>query len=268
MTTKYALLVGINYIGTSSELYGCINDIKNTEEILISKYGYKKENIVILSDEDKDVKDILPTGENIVKHLTNLISRTNTEKVSQIWFSYSGHGSHSKDILGDELDGNDEALVPLDYETNDMIYDDQIYGIIKNINSNTSMISIIDSCHSGTMFDLNYRYISGIKNVKENNNRKILSNIIMVSGCMDSQTSADAVIDNKNAGALTASILKVLYENNYTISCYKFLKFVRELMIKGNFEQIPQITSSKLINNNTMFLCNEENKIIYDYLQF
>ena len=36
--SKIALLIGINYIGTDSELSGCINDINETKDVLINKY--------------------------------------------------------------------------------------------------------------------------------------------------------------------------------------------------------------------------------------
>ena len=34
--TKIALLIGINYYGTSAELRGCINDVNNINNYLIS----------------------------------------------------------------------------------------------------------------------------------------------------------------------------------------------------------------------------------------
>ena len=35
-----ALLVGVNYVGTSNELYGCINDTKNVQDLLKTKYNF------------------------------------------------------------------------------------------------------------------------------------------------------------------------------------------------------------------------------------
>ena len=40
--SKIALLIGINYRGTKSELSGCINDINNTKDILKKVYKYQK----------------------------------------------------------------------------------------------------------------------------------------------------------------------------------------------------------------------------------
>ena len=37
---RTAFLVGINYTGTINELYGCINDTKNVEDLLKNKYNF------------------------------------------------------------------------------------------------------------------------------------------------------------------------------------------------------------------------------------
>ena len=65
---KRALLVGINYRGTKSELSGCINDVENVKKYLL-KRGYSEENIVVLTD-DTPVK---PTKSNILKCILDLI---------------------------------------------------------------------------------------------------------------------------------------------------------------------------------------------------
>lgn len=70
-------------------------------------------------------------------------------------FHYSGHGSQQRDNDGDEVDGKDETLCPLDFETNGMIVDDEINDtIVKPIPRGAKLHAIIDACHSGTMLDL------------------------------------------------------------------------------------------------------------------
>ena len=46
---KKGLLVGINYIGTDLELSGCINDVRNVNNFLLS-IGYLQKNIRRLTD--------------------------------------------------------------------------------------------------------------------------------------------------------------------------------------------------------------------------
>ena len=49
-STKAALLIGINYAGTKSELKGCINDVQTVERMLVDVYHFKPENILSLTD--------------------------------------------------------------------------------------------------------------------------------------------------------------------------------------------------------------------------
>jgi len=103
--SKKALLVGINYKGTSSELKGCITDVDNIKGYLL-KNGYSSQNITVLTDETA----IKPTRVNILKHLLELI----VSDAKTLFFHYSGHGSQTADDNGDESDGRDECLCPID----------------------------------------------------------------------------------------------------------------------------------------------------------
>lgn len=72
-------------------------------------------------------------------------------------FHYSGHGSRQRNYNGDEVDGYDETLCPLDFETQGMIVDDEINAtIVKPLPLGAKLHAIIDACHSGTVLDLPY----------------------------------------------------------------------------------------------------------------
>ena len=47
-----------------------------------------------------------------------------------IFCHYSGHGAKIKDDDGDEEDGYDETLVPLDFQQAGMIRDDDLFDLI------------------------------------------------------------------------------------------------------------------------------------------
>jgi len=50
---KKALLVGINnYPGTYCDLMGCINDVKNMQDLLTVIFGFRTEDICILTNRD------------------------------------------------------------------------------------------------------------------------------------------------------------------------------------------------------------------------
>lgn len=70
-------------------------------------------------------------------------------------FHYSGHGSRQRNYNGDEVDGYDETLCPLDFETQGMIVDDEINAtIVRPLPHGVKLHAIVDACHSGTVLDL------------------------------------------------------------------------------------------------------------------
>ena len=60
---RRALFIGINYFGTSSELRGCIADVKNVHAWLVATYAFKE--ICILTDDCQDPRG-MPTRQNII----------------------------------------------------------------------------------------------------------------------------------------------------------------------------------------------------------
>lgn len=235
--SRKALLIGINYRGTSSELNGCINDVKNMEKYLLSK-GYHNEDIIILT-EDVNLK---PNRNNILQEFLKLI----TSKARTLFFHYSGHGSYVRDEDGSETDGKDECLVPLDYMTNGMILDDELRGLLQCLGKGKEMTMVLDCCHSGTGTDLYYNlYERGgryqmIRNAKQTKTR---GQVIMISGCQDEQTSADAYISGKYQGALTNSLLYVLGRHRH-LTYDELVRKVRA-KLKGRYSQIPCLSSGR-----------------------
>lgn len=70
-------------------------------------------------------------------------------------FHFSGHGSKVPDNDMDEVDGFDQTLCPLDYETQGMIIDDEINDtIVRPLPKGAMLHAIIDACYSGTILDL------------------------------------------------------------------------------------------------------------------
>ena len=60
---------------------------------------------------------------------------------------YSGHGVQRKDKDGDEINGFDDAIVPLDYKKNGLILDDEINKIIVGpIPTGVRLHAIMDCC--------------------------------------------------------------------------------------------------------------------------
>lgn len=254
---KIALLIGINYVGTSGELRGCINDVNNTKDKLINIYGF--DSVKSLTDDSSDPK-LQPTFINIITSLYELIIQSINDPTTEVWITYSGHGSYIRDYNGDESDRKDETIIPVDYKTYGMITDDLLHYILGLFPESTTRIVIMDCCHSGTILDLPYRYVSGDKIVKENHSSKIKGNIIVISGCQDDQTSADVVdlTTNIGGGAMTMTLLDVLETYNYTIDCWSLLKKMRVSLQKKGYTQIPQLSTSVKLVDGTLFSLSHE----------
>jgi hypothetical protein len=46
--SKYAVLIGINYVGQQGQLSGCHNDVENIRDYLVQRQGFREGNIHIL----------------------------------------------------------------------------------------------------------------------------------------------------------------------------------------------------------------------------
>jgi hypothetical protein len=237
---KVAVLIGINYIGQDGELNGCINDIHNVKNVLITKYGYLEENIRVLTDLSES-NEMKPTKQNILNELNNLVLNT---QMSECWVHYSGHGTYISDRSRDESDRRDECLCPLDYSSAGLIVDDDLCKIFQKMKLNVKCTVFFDACHSGTALDLPFLY-NTLHNVYTTQNRNVFNaNIVFISGCLDNQTSADAYISNQSQGAMTASLLTTLEQFNYTISISNLVKNMRVYLKNNYFTQVPQLCLS------------------------
>jgi hypothetical protein len=230
---KKALLIGINYTGTSNELFGCINDVTNIKE-RISTQGFN--NITVLTD----LTTKKATRNNILEEFKNLL--INSKEGDLLFLLYSGHGLYTLDKNGDEKTGYDQLIVPCDFNG---IVDDELKLMIQtNLKPNVTLFAMFDSCFSGSVLDLKYQYMDSTNYDKYTENDKQLEtkgDVFMISGCSDYQTSADAFINNKATGAMTWSLLEAL---KLTPNCNwrELVIKMRDLLKTSQYEQIPQFS--------------------------
>ncbi|KAG2184262.1 hypothetical protein INT44_009277 [Umbelopsis vinacea] len=157
---KRALLVGINYFNSPNELKGCINDVHNVKSFLISMYGFRQEDMVVLTDDQRDPK-FVPTKQNIISGMQWLVHDARPN--DSFFYHYSGHGGRVRDVDGDEDDGYDETIYPVDHKMypNDsgQLTDDIMHDImVRPLPPGCRLTAVFDSCHSGTALDLPYVY--------------------------------------------------------------------------------------------------------------
>ncbi|KAK1658864.1 caspase domain-containing protein [Colletotrichum godetiae] len=153
---RKALLIGINYFGQRGQLRGCINDVKNMSAYLVDRFGYKREDMVILTDDQQNPMS-QPTKQNLLRAMHWLVKDARPN--DSLFFHYSGHGGQTKDLDGDEPDGYDEVIYPVDFRQTGHITDDEMHRImVQPLQAGVRLTAIFDSCHSGTALDLPYIY--------------------------------------------------------------------------------------------------------------
>ncbi|OBZ91369.1 Metacaspase-1B [Choanephora cucurbitarum] len=297
---KRALLIGINYFGSQNQLNGCINDVHNMKAFLTEGHGFREEDMVILTDDQEDPK-FIPTKQNILSAMQWLVSDARED--DSFFFHFSGHGGRVEDLDGDEDDGYDETIYPVDHEQYEgesgQIVDDQMHEImVRPLPRGARLTCIFDSCHSGTALDLPYVYStqgvikeesifkdagSGLLSAglayatgnksgalssliglgKSLMNKKSVdervkqfksseADVIMFSGCKDSQTSADTVENGASTGAMSHAFTTVMRQNGQ-LSYLQLLNGVRDIL-RSKYSQRPQLSSSHPIDVNLLFI--------------
>ncbi|HOV84896.1 MAG TPA: caspase family protein [Syntrophobacteraceae bacterium] len=249
---KKALLVGINdYPGKQNDLMGCVNDVHNMQDLLVSLFGFPPENITIMTDRDA-------TTENILEALDLLVS--SAKPADQIVFHFSGHGSQVSDKDGDEPDRCDEIICPYDLDwQSKVIRDDDLSRIFKSIKPGVHAEVFLDCCHSGTGLrgaggkSANYmrrRFLSppdellpqsqepGVMCLKAIRPAKIK---VLWAACRSDQYAADALLDGRYGGAFTSYLCNCIRQAKGNINRNEVLKLIRKGIRKGGFIQVPQL---------------------------
>lgn len=147
MSTRKALLVGVDDYAPSGaggpDLGGCVNDTRDMASTL-STLGIVAANPVNM----RILTNSRATRAAIMAGLKWLIS--GSKKGDTLIFYYSGHGSHTADLTGDEIDRRDETICPHDFSTAGMIADDDLAKAFSTLAAGANLEVIFDSCHSGT----------------------------------------------------------------------------------------------------------------------
>ncbi|KAG7028729.1 Metacaspase-1, partial [Cucurbita argyrosperma subsp. argyrosperma] len=216
---KRAVICGISYRYSRHELKGCLNDAKCMRYLLINKFRFPEDSILMLTEEETDPYRI-PYKNNIRMALYWLVQ--GCQPGDSLVFHYSGHGSRQRNYNGDEVDGYDETLCPLDFETQGMIIDDEINtAIVRPLPQGVKLHAFIDACHSGTVLDLSFlcrMSRSGQYKWEDHRPRSGVwkgtsgGEVISFSGCDDNQTSADTSALSKitSTGAMTFCFIQAI----------------------------------------------------------
>lgn len=160
-TNFYGVIIGINDYNDPSirNLDWCINDADCILSALLEN-GWKEDEITVLRNGEALKNTIINT-------LRLIVERACAD--DYIFIYYSGHGTYIADTSGDEDDGNDETLIPVDavFEaTGTYLTDDELGEIFSECKTEKG-IFIFDACNSGGLINkglvyndkINVRYI-------------------------------------------------------------------------------------------------------------
>lgn len=255
---KFAFVIGINYnfIHESKRLAGCIHDAMRIKNMLVNSLGFSSDHVYILTDENENVTTHCEI-KKILESLKNKSLRTSDE----LWIYYSGHGNSVIDKNDDENDGKDSVILPSDYMENGYISDDDLHEWLRDIQC--KIVMIFDSCHSGTIADLpwkfTYREPNDVLIERERDIEMKNKHIFTLSGSTDAQKSWE--IYNKSIkqsyGEFTNTFLHVLENNHYNISIMKLYEQISRLFLTKQFGeqqviQTPLLCSSSRIPDLTI----------------
>ena len=263
---KRAVLIGINkYQVPGADLQGCVNDVKNLKGALTTYYGFADKDIATLTDAQATKKGM----ERAIKKLI-----TKAKKGDVLLLHYSGHGSNVPDDNGDEADHRDEILCPTDLDWKNPFRDDWLRKALGKLRREVNLTVIMDCCHSGTItrvmnpFDAprRQRYLpcpldlmateSGRKLRgtlrgqlgKAPRGRKRKKDIVhadiqelLITGCRDTQTSADAYIGGSYNGALTYYLVESIKEAEGKLTYRELHQRTAAKLKQEDFDQIPQL---------------------------
>lgn len=154
--SKRALLIGISDYGNSTEDPNKWANISGANDISLLTPLFKGQGFDVAS-----LVNGQATHAGIVKALDKLAK--SSKKGDVVYIHFSMHGQPFEDLNGDEEDGWDEALIPVDaemlyavgvYEGKNHLLDDELEVYFNDIRSKLGsegqLIVILDACHSGT----------------------------------------------------------------------------------------------------------------------
>ncbi len=263
---KRALLIGINrYQMAGADLRGCVNDVKDLSAVLVEFHGFKTSDISVLLDAAATKKAIEAGIKKLMRE---------SKKGDVALLHYSGHGSNVPDDAEDEADGRDEILCPTDLDWNDPLRDDWLRRTFDGLPAGVALTVIMDCCHSGTNTrailppdaPVTQRYLPspwGLAAVESGRSlpRKVKSELrrspraarktrdivnadlpeVLITGCRDTQTSADAFINGRYNGALTFALVEAIRKRQGRLTYRELHDSAAGELQTRKFEQVPQL---------------------------
>ncbi|PPR00695.1 hypothetical protein CVT24_000983 [Panaeolus cyanescens] len=228
---KKAVCVGVNYTGQKDALKGCGNDARAMRKYLMEFHNFKSQNIMLLTDDELGGASAKPTRREMFDAMKWLVA--DAKMHDSLFFHYSGHGGQVDDETGQEADGKDEVIFPMDFKEAGDIVDDELFKtLVEPLPPGVRLTAVFDSCHSGTVLDLPYlhsahgrlRSISHISRRMRKRGQAPSADVISFSACRDDETSADTFHGGVAVGAMSYALISTL-KKSLSLNMTRRLKY-------------------------------------------
>eukprot|EP00956_Cyclotella_meneghiniana_P000680 scaffold713_cov68-Cyclotella_meneghiniana.AAC.7 len=123
---------------------------------------------------------------------------------------HQGHGGRLADDNGDEDDGYDETLIPVDFQKAGQIRDDDLLKILVHpMKAGVTMTCLMDCCHSGTVLDLPYRFTldGDMENMEMNDRVNFTDELWATFGGLAATAAASAAVSAAATGAASEMMI-------------------------------------------------------------
>ena len=146
---RWAVVIGVGRYASAEipSLRYSVADAEAFREVLIERAGFKKENVLLLTDKTERK----PTLRDMKWALGTFLARS-ARKEDLVVIFYAGHGAPEVDPRGAEPDGLAKYLVPSDADSNDLYATalpmDELQIIFDRIEAERVVV-FLDACYSG-----------------------------------------------------------------------------------------------------------------------
>lgn len=239
---KRAFLVGISdYQSSNKNASNSWGNIHGANDVALLKPTLQKHGFKVASIINQQA-----TASNIRKQLFKFSTSCKTGDI--VYLHFSCHGQPVEDLDGDEVDGWDEAIIPIDaqkvysrdkYKGENHITDDELNRFFRKIRTKIGrkgyLTVVVDACHAGTSYrgeenedsvfvrgtniGFSERGLKFVPKIDKRGRIDIeksynMSDICIIEACRSYQVNNEIKCDDKYYGSLSYYTNKVLKSHN------------------------------------------------------
>lgn len=270
---KRALLIGINkYLPTQNskqsssfekrnlhDLDGPVNDVEAINNIIISKFGFKEQDVITLLNEQG-------SRDGILLNMRSLLDLSQKGDVALLY--YAGHGSQVYNSLSSEIDKKDETIVPADAWKEGVkdIRDKELAALFNLFLDKGVILTVIfDCCHSGSL-----QRGPGLQSAKKRfageemddakdpvqpppPESKPNANFLFLAAAQDNEASNEKINDfGQVQGVFTNALISAINQLSVQVSSETFFTSLRAILKSNGESQEPVLTLSTARKEQTL----------------